>query len=548
MRRFANVYLRLFLFLSVTFITYNVTSKPLDFHAGMAANRFFNTESARVTPQWILLKKLYDRALLQPARSTSLIPHHFHLICLTTPVPQNYNNLITQIRRLHPQCKITLWTQKTIATFPFVNKAAFAFATADEEKKSLLCYEILNKYGGIYVDSNFEFIQPLTKLLRSTHFFGALGHAKTLELAPEIIGCVPGHPIIRKCLTCTLSGSKTDPLAIKKRSGSIHLTECFLSVAAKSPGINVAFPTSYFYPVPPYEQKTSGEPISHIYLPAHAFGVYHWKTDALGHFVQWPRTKETATEPRPSEKPLVIVILTHNNEHYCAKNLRMALDQDYSNYRIILINDFSTDKTQSKIFEVLTDHPRAHLVTYIKTKQRNRGMANHIAALGLCNENEIAVHYDGDDFFPDTNVLKRINSEYQDPTTWMTWGSYINQSNQKNGFSAPLATKSRIRYVPWVTSHLRSFYVWLFRKIYPNDFKYRNNFIPCCCDLAMMFPMVELAGTHAKYIPDILYIYNDTNPRNIYKTSYYQTYTIEKYLRQIRPYKPLANRNSPAQK
>jgi hypothetical protein len=547
MRSFSTVWVvSLLSLIGTTFAT--TQNKYLDFYEGMSANRFFSVNSARATPQWVLLKRLYDKTMMLQPRSSMTIPYHFHLICLSTPVPQNYNNLITQMRRLHPKCKITLWTQKNIATFPFANKAAFTYASTPEEKISLLCYEILNKYGGIYVDSNFEFLQPLDKLLRTTHFFGALGHAQTLELSSEIIGCAPHHPIIRKCLTCTLAGSKTDPMAIKKRSGSLHLTECFLSIAEKSPGITMALPTSYFYPIPPYEQRARGEPISHVHPPAHAYAVYHWRTDALGQLLQWPRIKTGAQHLKPDEKPLVIITLTHNNERLCAKNLHLALDQDYSNFRIILINDSSTDKTQARIFEVLTDHPRAHLVTYIKTKQRHRGMSNHCAALSLCNENEIAVHYDGDDFFPDTQVLKRINSEYQDPTTWLTWGSYINLSNNKPGFSAPLAAKNRIRYVPWVTSHLRSFYVWLFRKVHVNDFKYRNNFIPCCCDLAMMFPMVELAGSHAKYIPDILYLYNDTNPHNIYKTSYYQSYTIEKYLRQIRPYKPLLNRNSPAQK
>ena len=38
-------------------------------------------------------------------------------------------------------------------------------------------------------------------------------------------------------------------------------------------------------------------------------------------------------------------------------------------------------------------------------------------------------------------------------------------------------------------------------------------------DLAAMMPMIEMAGERFKFIPDVLYTYNDTNPINDHKVS-----------------------------
>ena len=41
-----------------------------------------------------------------------------------------------------------------------------------------------------------------------------------------------------------------------------------------------------------------------------------------------------------------------------------------------------------------------------------------------------------------------------------------------------------------------------------------NRFVKAAWDLAFMFPMLEMSGDNAKYIKEILYVYNRTNPLN----------------------------------
>ena len=45
------------------------------------------------------------------------------------------------------------------------------------------------------------------------------------------------------------------------------------------------------------------------------------------------------------EKPIVIVIPSYNNKDWYEKNLKSVLTQNYKNYRIIYLDDVSTDRT-----------------------------------------------------------------------------------------------------------------------------------------------------------------------------------------------------------
>ena len=69
-----------------------------------------------------------------------------------------------------------------------------------------------------------------------------------------------------------------------------------------------------------------------------------------------------------------------------------------------------------------------------------------------------------------------------------------------------------IRKFKWVTTHLRTFYAGLFKKIKLEDLLMDGEFFPRCADLSTMFPMIEMAGYHIKFIPEVLYLYNDRNP------------------------------------
>jgi len=220
----------------------------------------------------------------------------------------------------------------------------------------------------------------------------------------------------------------------------------------------------------------------------------------------------------------VITIPTYNAEKYIRRSILSALNQNYDNYEIIVVDDASSDKTWQLLYDTIYDHPRKNIVRVCK-KNRNRigVLANHYQMAGYCNDDEIIVNLDGDDELAHPNVLNVLSSVYDSADVWMTYGSFAYDYESRNpdpnadprGIAAPFPTDRHDRTYFFVCSHLRSYKKWLFSKIKLEDLRYNGDFYQLAMDHALMFPMIEMSGpSHAKYIHDILYLYNAVNTLN----------------------------------
>ncbi len=243
----------------------------------------------------------------------------------------------------------------------------------------------------------------------------------------------------------------------------------------------------------------------------------------------------------------VIVIPSYNNEKYCENNLKSALGQSYPYYEIIYINDASTDKTKTKVIEYIAQHDVNKQITFIDNKNNVGPLANIYKTVHMCDSHAIIVILDGDDFLIDNNVLKYLADVYQDRDVWMTYGQYLyyypyNQRTIKGEADKvphDIIKNNSFREYRWVTSHLRTFYAGLFQKIKKEDLCYNGEFFTMATDLAAMFPMLEMAGKHSKFISKPLYLYNIENPLNANKKNRKLQSRLDKFIRQKTRYKLL---------
>lgn len=236
------------------------------------------------------------------------------------------------------------------------------------------------------------------------------------------------------------------------------------------------------------------------------------------------------------EKEIVVVVLSYNNKDWYQRNLLSLLGQNYSNFEVLYVDDCSPDDTGQLVEDFLIEHDHDHRVTLIKNSERHGAMANHWKAVHLIDDHKIVVHCDGDDWFSDENVLKRVNEEYQNPNVWLTYGSYVWYPTGERGGARPLPSHiiaaNQWRKVPYFhfCSQLRTFYAWLFKKIKLEDLMINNNFFPVACDVGFMYPMLEMAHNRVRFIPDILYVYNYETPTNDSKHSANLQIEITKYI------------------
>ena len=245
------------------------------------------------------------------------------------------------------------------------------------------------------------------------------------------------------------------------------------------------------------------------------------------------------------EKAMVIISPSYNNSLWYKQNLDATVNQNYKNYRIICIDDASPDNTGTLIENYIKEKKLEHKVTLIQNKTRQYALANWYQAIHSCQDHEIIVMVDGDDHLAHPNVLSLLNKVYQDPHVWLSYGSFKKSIDEPTNIhhSEQIPTNiikdNAFRHYPWFTSHLRTCYSWLFKHIKKEDLMHEGKFYPMMCDHAMMFPMLEMAGTHSSYIPDTLLIYNNENPINIHKIHEETRHTISALIREAQKYQPL---------
>ena len=257
------------------------------------------------------------------------------------------------------------------------------------------------------------------------------------------------------------------------------------------------------------------------------------------------------------EKPMVVVICSYNNAPYYAGNLDSVLGQHYENYRVIYVDDASSDCTGDLVQEHLATYDTSDRCQLVRNDAREGALHNFYHAIHSCADNEIIVELDGDDQLAHEGVLSYINEVYQDDNVWLTYGQYKNMPKEdvqrlgiaEMGYARPVSgdviAKNNFRR-KFVYMALRTFYAGLFKKINKQDLicdktfgDWEGKFFPEGKDGASMFPMLEMAGPRFKFIPDVLYLRDVSNPINAFKVGKHWHKLVAACLRKKKRYTPL---------
>jgi glycosyltransferase involved in cell wall biosynthesis len=210
----------------------------------------------------------------------------------------------------------------------------------------------------------------------------------------------------------------------------------------------------------------------------------------------------------------LIVSCFYNAESFIERCVGSILTQDYQNYRVLFVDDASTDNG----FDLIDEDKR-----FIKIKNKeNKGLLyNYSHYLPMyANDDDIIVVVDGDDALQGNKSLSYLNDFYNEHGCMVTYGQSVWTDGRK-GFARPYTESEflNLRTSPFIASHLRTFKYTCFKEISNQDsefncFKDKNgDYLKAAPDVAIMFPVMEIAGfERVKYIDKILHLYNFHNP------------------------------------
>ena len=177
-----------------------------------------------------------------------------------------------------------------------------------------------------------------------------------------------------------------------------------------------------------------------------------------------------------------------------------------------------------------------------KIKSRGESLPACVRLSSPAERGEIIVDLEGPDWSAQTEVLSTLNSLYADVDVWMTYGQFMYYPSFEKGFAAPIPPEviegGDFRNLKGYVSHLRTFYAAL-QEINKQDLLHEERFIPDVGDLAFLLPILEMAGEHARFIPDVLYVFNYTFPASSHRSGGPLAEEMDQRIRSKNRYFPL---------
>ena len=229
-----------------------------------------------------------------------------------------------------------------------------------------------------------------------------------------------------------------------------------------------------------------------------------------------------------------IIIPSYNNIKWIEKCIDSVICQKYKNFDIIYIDDVSNDGSYELVINKYSNK-----IKIIRNEVKKYQVGNYLTASKISKDNTIFVLLDGDDRLKNDGVLDILNNVYTDDV-WMTYGSYENDEGTPGivgCYSEKTINNNSFRKDQWYASHLRTCRKELFSLIKDEDLRdNEGDYYKITGDLAIQFPMLEMAGHRIKHIDDVLYVYNRQNILSEDKINRDMQLNTEKILRDKSPY------------
>lgn len=202
------------------------------------------------------------------------IPKIIHQVWIGGKLPEIFKPLVKTWIEFHIDrgWVYKLWTDDDIEAFGLYNKEFYNQTDSPGVKSDLLKWEIVHRYGGVYVDMDFECYKALDLLHYTYDFYTAIQPLDTqfAQLGAALFAAVPGHPLLKHCIE-TIKDDWHHKGAPTK-SGPVHFTKSFYAMAGKDGSKDIAFPSFYFYPLGCLEKVLKKDE----WVAGGCFAVHHW--------------------------------------------------------------------------------------------------------------------------------------------------------------------------------------------------------------------------------------------------------------------------------
>ena len=167
----------------------------------------------------------------------------------------------------HPNWEFRIWLLGDLTWLK--NQALFDRAVPYSQKADFARYEIVHRFGGVYLDTDMECRRPFDPLLEGCEFFS--GREPNGNVGAAIFGAMPSHPIVREVVERLPASCYVYPIdQLSYTTGPMILNRVLRDGAWEGHSEVRIFPAAYFYPYAGGERWRRHETFPR------AYAVHHW--------------------------------------------------------------------------------------------------------------------------------------------------------------------------------------------------------------------------------------------------------------------------------
>jgi mannosyltransferase OCH1-like enzyme len=225
--------------------------------------------------KWILKK--YD-FFSKSSLKKEIVPRIIHQIWLGSKIPTKYEIWRKSWMKHNPNYEYILWDEKKILDMELINKKQFVKAKNLGCKSDIARYEILYKFGGIYVDTDFEALKPIDPKFMTQSFIAGQLYDYRPQIGNGLIISVPKCSLLKALIDNLPKYSEVKTYSeIMSYAGPFYLTKIiFKNMFLKNV---VILPSQYFYPWPSF--MIHSERNRYSWATKKTFAMHHWEASWL---------------------------------------------------------------------------------------------------------------------------------------------------------------------------------------------------------------------------------------------------------------------------
>ncbi|MFT7533878.1 MAG: hypothetical protein ACI9FD_004921 [Gammaproteobacteria bacterium] len=172
-----------------------------------------------------------------------MIPKIIHQIWIG---PRQPPQAMLSWRDRHPEWDYYLWTEETI-DFPLQNQEQYEASPTYSGKSNVIRYELMHRYGGVYIDADTGCLNTLPDSMLIDDFFAVFEDEQALpgRVGTTYFGCIPECPVMHSMIR-SISNQPTKAIASTpswKITGPLPFTEAIENV-----GDGKIYPSYLFFP------------------------------------------------------------------------------------------------------------------------------------------------------------------------------------------------------------------------------------------------------------------------------------------------------------